>query len=178
MPALCQIPVALIATSPKDMLDIPATLAWLRARGAASGGAGLHRIFICPAAGGAGAARCCGTDGSAGPAADTGRRPASAAAPFQRRSGSLTAVFWKLPWRQGAQRRTPGRTITPLPMGRLTGGPAASHKIQLVSLQENIRPSCQPGIKELGRSTVQSARAASPFRNFGGFLFSRVWYNI
>ena len=31
MPALCQIPVALIATSPKDMLDIPATLAWLRA---------------------------------------------------------------------------------------------------------------------------------------------------
>ena len=33
LPALCQIPVALIATSPKDMLDIPATLAWLQARG-------------------------------------------------------------------------------------------------------------------------------------------------
>lgn len=33
LPALCHIPVALISTSPKDMLDIPATLGWLRAHG-------------------------------------------------------------------------------------------------------------------------------------------------
>lgn len=33
LPALAQIPTALLATSPKDMLDIPATIGWLRARG-------------------------------------------------------------------------------------------------------------------------------------------------
>ena len=33
LPALARIPVALIATAPKDMLDIPATFRWLRERG-------------------------------------------------------------------------------------------------------------------------------------------------
>lgn len=33
LPALCHIPVALLATSPKDMLDIPATLVWLQQNG-------------------------------------------------------------------------------------------------------------------------------------------------
>lgn len=33
LPALMSIPVALISTSPKDMLDIPATLEWLRGHG-------------------------------------------------------------------------------------------------------------------------------------------------
>lgn len=33
LPALCNMPVALISTSPKDMLDIPATLHWLQEHG-------------------------------------------------------------------------------------------------------------------------------------------------
>ncbi|MBQ3405423.1 MAG: pseudouridine-5'-phosphate glycosidase [Oscillospiraceae bacterium] len=33
LPALAELPVALISTSPKDMLDIPATLGWLREHG-------------------------------------------------------------------------------------------------------------------------------------------------
>lgn len=43
LPALRDIPVALIATSPKDMLDIPGTLAWLIAEGVQVLGVGTDR---------------------------------------------------------------------------------------------------------------------------------------
>lgn len=51
LPALRDIPVALISTAPKDMLDIPATLAWLREAGVAVWGVGTDRctgyLFHC-----------------------------------------------------------------------------------------------------------------------------------
>ena len=51
LPALRDIPVALIATSPKDMLDIPGTLGWLMAAGVQVLGVGTDRctgyIFSC-----------------------------------------------------------------------------------------------------------------------------------
>lgn len=40
LPALAELPVTLIATSPKDMLDIPATLGWLKSRDVRIIGAG------------------------------------------------------------------------------------------------------------------------------------------
>lgn len=43
LPALRDIPVALISTSPKDMLDIPGTLGWLKAAGVQVLGMGTDR---------------------------------------------------------------------------------------------------------------------------------------
>ena len=47
LPALCHIPVALISTSPKDMLDIPATLAWLRTHGVHTAGKTCTGYLFC-----------------------------------------------------------------------------------------------------------------------------------
>lgn len=49
LPALTRYPVALLATSPKDMLDIPGTIAWLRSHGVhVAGPACTGYMFDCP----------------------------------------------------------------------------------------------------------------------------------
>lgn len=49
LPALTRYPVALLATSPKDMLDIPETIAWLRRHGVhVAGPACTGYMFDCP----------------------------------------------------------------------------------------------------------------------------------
>lgn len=47
LPALMNIPVALISTSPKDMLDIPATLQWLRQHGVHTAGEPCTGYLFC-----------------------------------------------------------------------------------------------------------------------------------
>ncbi len=121
LPALRDIPVALLSTSPKDMLDIPATICWLDGRGRAGAGGRyipVYRLYLRErrrpplrymgrktASGGSAACFCC--------------------SPFRRSCGSQTVPSsFKESLRESRPRRQDWST-TPQQMQPLTGSQTA-----------------------------------------------------
>lgn len=138
LPALAELPVALISTSPKDMLDIPATFAWLRVRGVSLLGRGHPRndgyVFRLPRVDldGTAPARLSGRDGWTGGGGLLLLNPI----PPHLRTEDLSILERAVRAGHEAERR--GLSYHPAVNGeldRLTGGHAS--RVQFASLAAN-----------------------------------------